>query len=742
LIFNTLAIDLLHSLWSVFLLFYACLSTLNIHKEQCSPLIQIGTISNGFSLKRLILLLLLLGSAAVAQQQPGSPVSLRKSLDDDESKFTNVGSIRLTVSNFGTLGHGFNRWPAQPNCEYPAGSGIEHLFSGGLWLGAFRGGAGPFVSSGAVDVSSVRDVAAGFEFTNAQGSRTEERSTLADSRFYSPDAISHQDFVAEFTDSNLVVPGSSVTIPEHTNPLGVSVRMEAYAWNFSFAENFVILNYSITNHSRTVLDSLYVGVWIDMVVRNTNISPPRGSAFFARGGNGYVDSLRLAYEFDVDGDPGFTESYIGLAVLGSTPIQRFGSKPDGSDSLGAKTIFNTWQFRNTNDPVYFSPENDRERYEKMAVGLPRTEYSTLKSPSNRSVLLSTGPFRAVQPGETVNTVFAVICAKKAGNDATPDDTEAAKSNLYRSLSFALQAYDGEDKNRNNVLDPGEDLNGDGLLTRYVLPAPPTAPKVKIIPENQAVSIFWDDRAEASIDPISGKRDFEGYRVYRTNPGADLNQNAVLSQSFILVGEYDLPGNELFYNTGFDAVRLAAPVSFEGDPAEYRYHLRIPNQLNGWQYVYTVTAFDGGDPVNNVESLESSRLQNARRMIPGTTPQDAVNTEPRVYPNPYYASALWDGSGERERKLYFANLPARAEIRVYTMAGDLVKTMQHEATVSNGGDIRWFSRFSDGTQTFAGGEHAWDLITDSDQAIATGLYLFTVENRDTGETKRGKFVIIK
>jgi len=693
-------------------------------------------------LKRLFVLLLLTGSIAFAQQQPGSPTTLRKSLDDDESKFTNVGSLRLTVSNFGTLGHGFNKWPSQPNCEYPAGSGIEHIFEGGLWVGAYRDGKGPYVSTGAVDVSSVRDVAAGFEFTNAQGTRTEERSTLTDSRFFSPDAVSHQDFVAEFTDSNLIVPGTSVTIPEHTNPLNVGVRMETYAWNFSFAENFVILNYTLTNNSGAVLDSLYSGVWLDMVVRNTNISPPRGSAFFARGGNGYIDSLRMAYEFDVDGDPGFTESYIGLAVLGTTPIQRFGSKPDGSDSLGAKAVFNTWQFRNTTDPVYFSPENDRERYEKMTVGLPRTEYSTLKSPSNRSVLLTTGPFRSVQPGESVNIVFAVTTAKKFGSDATADDTEAAKVNLFRGLSFARQAYDGEDKNRNNQLDAGEDLNGDGKLTRYVLPAPPTAPRVKIIPQNQAIDIFWDDRAEASIDPISGQKDFEGYRVYRSNAGADLQQGTVLSSSFVLAGEYDLPGNELFYNTGFGAVRLPSSVKFEGDATEYRYHLRVPNQLNGWQYVYTVTAFDGGDPANNVESLESSRLQNARRVIPGTTPQDAIDKEPRVYPNPYYAGALWDGSSERERKLYFANLPARAEIRVYTMAGDLVKNMKHDAVTSNGGDIQWFARYSDGSETFAGGEHAWDLITDSDQAIATGLYLYTVENLDTGDIKRGKFVIVK
>jgi hypothetical protein len=672
--------------------------------------------------------------------QPTLP--FRKALDDDESKFTNIGSLRLTISNFATIGHGFNRWPSQPNCEYPAGSGIEHIFEGGLWIGANIPGQGVAVSTGAVDVSSVRDIAAGFEYTNAAGSRTLERSTISDSRFYSPDAVSHQDFAADFTDTNKVVPGTSTTIPEHDYPLGVAVHLETYAWNFSFAENFVILNYTVTNRGRQRLDSVYAGIWLDMVVRNTNITPPRGSAFFAHGGNGMVDSLRLAYEFDSDGDPGFTDSYIGLALLGTTPLQYFGPRPAGGDSLGPRFSYNTWQFRNTTDPLYFSPANDRERYEKMALTLPRTEYPNLKAASNRSTLLSTGPFTSLAPESSINMVFAIVCAKKSGNDPTSQDTEAAKRNLFRGLGFAQQAYDGEDKNRNGRLDIGEDLNGDGVLTRYVLPAPPSSPHVRIVPENQKVTLFWDRAAESSIDPISGKRDFEGYRIYRTNAGADLDRAKVLSSAFVLIGEFDRPDDKVFFNTGFGRISLPSPVRFEGDPHEYSYKLEIPNQLNGWQYVYTVTSFDAGDPENNVESLESSRLQNARRVIPGTLPSAAINAEPRVYPNPYYANAQWDGGGERQRKIYFYNLPAKAEIRIFTLAGDLVRTIAHEAVTSNGSDIQWFSRYSDGTQIMAGGEHAWDLITDNDQAISTGLYLFTVENLETGDIKRGKFAIIK
>lgn len=689
-----------------------------------------------------LILFLILGAGSLLAQASQGFLPLRKTLDDDETKFTNIGSLRMTITNFGTLGHGFNKWPTQPNCEYPAGSGIEHIFVGGLWLGGYRGGEGPFVSTAAVDVSSVRDVAAGFEFTNAIGDRTRERSSLVDSRFYAPEAISHQDFVATFTDTNLVVPGTSTTIPDHVHPLGVVVSMETYAWNFSFAENFVLLNYTIRNKSGKTLDSLYAGIWVDMVVRNTNISPPRGSAFFSRGGNGFVDSLRMAYEFDVDGDPGFTDSYAALSVLGTTPLQYIGPKPGGGDSLGARVYYNTWQFRNTTDPIYFSPSTDGERYEKMALGLPVSELPNLRQPSNRSTLLSTGPFRAIAPDSSVTVVFAFICAKKSGADPTPLDSEPSRRFLYRAHAFAQQAYDGEDKNRNGILDPGEDFNGNARLDRYVLPAPPTAPRVKVIPSDRMVTLYWDKTAEGSIDPISGKKDFEGYRIYRTNPGVDLDPTKALSTSFVLVDEYDTPNNDVFYNTGFSKVLLSQPVRFAGDPTEYWYKKEIPLQLNGWQYVYTITAFDRGDPENNVESLESSRLQNARRVVPGTTPDQARQADPRVYPNPYYVNAMWDGQGERTRKLYFTNLPAKAEIRVYTLAGDLVKTLTHDASTYNASDVEWFHRFADGSQILSGGEHAWDIVSENEQAIATGLYLFTVEDRDTGDIKRGKFVVIK
>ncbi|MEY4867029.1 MAG: hypothetical protein RLY64_1283, partial [Bacteroidota bacterium] len=39
-------------------------------------------------------------------------------------------------------------------------------------------------------------------------------------------------------------------------------------------------------------------------------------------------------------------------------------------------------------------------------------------------------------------------------------------------------------------------------------------------------------------------------------------------------------------------------------------------------------------------------------------------------------------------------------------------------------------------------HAWDILSDSKQVIATGLYLFSVKDLKTGKIQTGKFAIVK
>ena len=683
------------------------------------------------------------------------PQGLKKTADDTDRNVTSVGNIALTVTNFGTIGTRNAYWPDQPSCEYPRGSRIEHLYQGGLWFGAVsRRSAQQHVTTGATDQASASHTGRDYEFSSDAGASMVQRSTLSSSQYFSEDAISHQDFVAFYSDLHQTNPTTGDTIPGHV-PLGITVRQESYAWNYPFADFFVILNYTIYNSTADTLDSVYVGFWNNAVVRNTNNVRPGTTGYFNHGGNGYADTLRMMYTFDFDGIPAPppANSYIGVKLLGATPF------PHGVDSVGNlrnRTYYNAWIFRSSGgDFDYFSPLDDaaniggaRSRYDRLAASMPQPKIDILRTQANNmTTLLSTGPFSSLLPGDSLNVVFGVICARKNGTLAASLDTRDQRKILYSNAAFCQKAYQGEDINGNGVLDPGEDLNGNGRLDHYQLPQPPRPPKVRVEVASQQVTVYWDkSTAETSVDPVTGEMDFEGYRVYRSTPGADFTDPQNLLLNLTLVGDFDVPGDGIGFDTGFDAITLPQAKFFPGDTVGYWY--RFPpagsdmTHLNGWQYIYGVSAYDRGDSSTGVTSLESKT--ELARVIPGTAPVPAGTGTIGVYPNPYYARAVWDGSGERNRKIYFYNLPERCEIRIYTLAGDIVADIQHDGATYDGSDIAWFRQFS-GTgiaPKFSGGEHAWDLITKYDQAVASGLYLFSVRDEGTGKTVTGKFLIIK
>ena len=647
--------------------------------------------------------------------------------DDVNNKYTTIGNIAMTVTNYGTIGKGY--CGSQPSCQFPKNSGIEHLWLGGIWFGGIKNGI-VSVTTGAIDVSNALKQE-GFEFFNGPGSGILERSSLQTSPNYRPDAISHQDFVCEFFDT--VTAG----VQNHT-PLGIKVLLQTYTYDLNFANFFVILNYKFVNigygGNTSNIDSIYVGLWKDCVVRNINVTPGCnvGTSFFSKGANGYVDSLRLEYTYDHSGDVGFTDSYAGVKLLGVSP-----KAP--ADSI-VKSYYTIWQFKNTTDPFYFSPLTDEAKYSKLKGYLsnnPPTRIDTTrlnylrKNPGNRTTLISYGPVKKTDGTpftlrysvDTLNVVFAVVCGKKYGTDPANLDTEEQKKILYSNAAWAQRAYD----------------NG------YKLPSPPDIPFVRPEIDNRKVTLYWTNNAEKSVDPISGNKDFEGYRVYRTLPGRDIQLNQNLIDELKIIADFDSAYNNYSNNTGFGFIKMQNPVTFTGDTNVYYYKFEFPNQLNGFQYVYTVTAYDKGDAAQNLDALESSLLANTKRLIVGTPAQDNSSAEVGVYPNPYYGSAYWDGTGTRTevlRKIYFYNLPSKCEISIWTLAGDLVDRFTHDAATYSGTDIEWFRTFGDGSQKFSGGEHAWDLISKNDQAIATGLYFFTVKDLNTNEIKKGKFLIVK
>lgn len=688
-----------------------------------------------------------------------------------DEKTTTASNVRLNISNVGTLGNAFRGYrdgSGNPSCEFPAGSGVEHLFEGGIWVGALIDGTQTAVSTSAYDApAGYATGRGGFEFTVPVGSSLQTRSSLQSSPFFSPDAVSHQDYVSTFTDKNLQVPGTSIPIAGHEQPMNIDVRMESYNWNYAFSDFFVILNYTVTNNSTSTLDSVYFALWTNTVVRNLNVTAAGsgGAAFYNKGANGYLDTLKLAYCYDNAGDLGFTESYVGQKFLGAEDKNGF-LHPDITPYF--KDHYNSWEFNNTTNPIFFLPSTEVARYQKMTKGLndePCWEDGSscggssfkelLNLAGNRSDLLSVGPFRKVQPGESFTVTYAIVLGKK-NEDGQPNSVNSVRQQkiIRDNANWAQVAYNGEDKNFNGQLDDGEDADQDGKLTRFILPAPPNIPKTHVVTSENQIDIYWADNAESSVDPITREMDFEGYRVYMTKLGFDVTDVQNLSEDLSKIAEFDIPANKLFYDIGFDKIKLANPVTFDdskdenGTPIVYHYKYTIKNVLNGWQYAISVTAFDRGNEDSNLESLESSRLSNNYRAFAGKPVNDNLETnEPFAYPNPYYAGSSWEGQSnfqEQSRKIYFANLPAKCTIRVLSVAGDLIDEIEHDQEY-NGSDIRWNKTFGaedPDKNVFSGGEHAWDLLSKQTQILARGLYIFTVEDHETGKIYKNSFAIIK
>ena len=709
---------------------------------------------------RFLCKLILLFSLLFGQERMQYKV---QTAEDEYDKYTSVGNLGLTITNYGILGNGWNRMEdgsINPSCQYKqyteiAREQIEHFSYCGLWVGGIVNGQRR-VSTAIVDgVFDAGDE--GFElFANTPITiQSSISSTTQDSmaKYYSPYAVSHQDMITDFKDYG-DSPGDNFGIQGHS-PLGLDIHMESYAWNYSYADAFVILKYTFTNATDDIIQDIYAGLWADASLANFNYTDyytPGGGFSWSDNLDGFDESedgagfeRAIGYQYDANGDDGWTESYLGLSALGSNVPYNY-----------LNTNYFQWVWTNSNNsdyPAYSMPLTDEERYDKMSSSVPKgsgPDYTSEGYPGSENswlFLVSAGPVGShhnadttswtLGPGESCHIAFTVVCA--LWTPGIGGNSHAQRGNLHVNYDWAQKAYDGEDKNRNNQLDEGEDGNSNGVIDRYILPAPPPSPNMEVVVESGKVTIYWQDGAESFLDPISQEADFEGYRIY----GARKTANEELGE-FSLLLEIDLK-NDIGYNTGFSTIRIinefGEPDSMLINDTYYKYKFENANIKDGWLNYYAVTAYDQGDPDANLESLESSIYSNRVYVFPGKAAakeNDWVG-EPTVYPNPFKGQALWDGYGSRSKMLWFRNLPNEAEIRIFSLAGDLVDIIQHEESYI-GADIANID--AQKNPLMAGGEHAWDLITMHDQATASGLYLFTVEDKNSGQIKEGKFLIIK
>ena len=163
------------------------------------------------------------------------------------------------------------------------------------------------------------------------------------------------------------------------------------------------------------------------------------------------------------------------------------------------------------------------------------------------------------------------------------------------------------------------------------------------------------------------------------------------------------------------------------------YIRDPNQEISAGDVFTVEMGGVSAPRDGDEFLLTTKEETL----------DAENIEAdlgkiRVVPNPYFVTnraVLSEGTD----KIFFTRLPPHCTIRIYTLAGELVHTIEHESTEPYSPDDR-------SSQGDKGGTASFELLNRYNQALASGVYIYHVEARDESDTvvgnKIGRFAIIR
>ncbi|MFH1699771.1 MAG: hypothetical protein ABIE07_04210 [Candidatus Zixiibacteriota bacterium] len=118
----------------------------------------------------------------------------------------------------------------------------------------------------------------------------------------------------------------------------------------------------------------------------------------------------------------------------------------------------------------------------------------------------------------------------------------------------------------------------------------------------------------------------------------------------------------------------------------------------------------------IVSSDDEFLFSSEKIIAG---QVSANLDKiHTVPNPYIGYAKWE-TGRGNRKMQFVNLPDICTIRVYTLSGELINTLEH----------------TDGS-----GAHDWNMLSESGRSIAAGVYLYNVESQYGNFN--GKFAVVK
>ncbi len=457
--------------------------------------------------------------------------------------------------------------------------------------------------------------------------------------------------------------------------INVEAHCNSYAWSESYRADFLVYDYWILNLNADTLQPLIMALHADCDVSTAE----GGSGAQAWSRDDWVDYYR----------DDATKEYISYMYDGDNPNvagdDTGGNKipKESTGYIGSRLLFCPARIGETETSIQSGhgwwdwnsdPGTDADWMLRMSDGLwlPRPP-----SVHDYRFLQKLGPF-AIPPGDSVRIVFAFGVGE--GLAGLRADLGWADS-LYRHSVSPAYGY------------------------RWLGPSAPASPIfTELAPGDRQVRIAWNSGSETTPDPATGELDFEGYRLWRRT-GSTGNWELLLESDII---------DDIGLNTGLVHEYLDTDVS------------------NGFQYYYSITAYDRGNPLIGIESFESGK-SNAQAVQPGLNvgTQGEAQSGIHVVPNPFVLSSpvgfgfTPNPTNPALERILFVNLPQSptVTVTVFSLTGDEIIKLSKADPQSRTVD--------------------WDLITKSQQKVVAGVYMYVVESDAPGfKNFIGKFMVVR
>lgn len=332
------------------------------------------------------------------------------------------------------------------------------------------------------------------------------------------------------------------------NTFGLQVNQSTYSFGRIYAQDFIVYDFNIYNTSGTAIDSIYLGF--------------RGNFRCDYDMQDYIGLYRdsivtFVYYWDADGvpqEPWISVGMIGVAFL-NQEINNFHyyRKQDepSEDFRFYPIIISDPTDPNIDSSLYFHGDDIYIDDPSIVQALPP------ESTSAYNFIVSSGP-KTIMPDDTLQFSIVVIC----GDDS---------SDLFENLDMALTMADNY----------------------FVGSGPPTPPIVYAVPGYKKVTLYWNpEPSESSVDVVTGRMDFEGYKIYRSENqgmtwGKEITNEKGEVVGYVPIAQFDLIDSICGIDPAF-------PYQSLGDETGLKHTFVDSNVYNGIEYWYCVAAYDKGN----------------------------------------------------------------------------------------------------------------------------------------------------